>query len=179
MLSIISQVTTVGSSFGGLLYVTVGHGAGVTNFSALISGAFETVTYWHEWMSPAEWTAHVSSLQALGEGGYPPWGELVGRKYILSLPSDVLLGVTDPAALMDYWDRVVDAEDFLLGYPPGPGWRSGVGRAERFVVDIEISAGWMHSGYPIMAYQSVSSDQVSLSHLQEDGEWGPYHELGK
>lgn len=126
-----------------------------------------------------DWNAHVASLQALGDEGYPPWGELVGKNYILSLPSDVLLRVSNPGAVMDYWDRVVDTEDSLLGYPPRMGWRSTVGRAERFVVDIEISAGWMHSGYPIMAYQSVSSDQVSLSYQQGDEGWGPFHELGQ
>lgn len=170
-------MTSVGSAFGGLLYITVSHGANPGNFTAAVVGAFETVTYWHGHMTLAEWTAHVSSIAAMGVGNYPPWGELVGRMYILTLPTTVLLELADPVRLMDYWDSVVAAEDLLLGYPR-PGWRASIGRSERFVVDIEISAGWMHSGYPIMAYQEVSRSQVSLSHLQVNGEWGPYHELG-
>jgi hypothetical protein len=80
---------------------------------------------------------------------------------------------------MSYWDRVMDQEDFLLGYPNvTSNWRAVKGRAERFVVDAQISAGWMHSGYPVMAYQSVSGNQINLTHLLWEGEWGPYHEYG-
>jgi hypothetical protein len=174
-----SEYTAIGSSFGGLVYITVGHGALLGNISNIkLSGAYETISYWHGSMSTSQWAEHRAAMQALG-AALPPWGELVGHKFIFSLPSEVLLTVTDPEALMNYWDDVADYEDDLLGYHSTDNWRTSVGRAERFVVDVQISNGWMHSGYPIMAYKSVASSQVDLAHLETDkGEWGPYHELG-
>ena len=42
----------------------------------------------------------------------------------------------------------------------------------------QISAGWLHSGYPIMGYTSIAGDLTNLTHLQTEGDWGPFHELG-
>ena len=52
------------------------------------------------------------------------------------------------------------------------------GALERFVVDRQISAGWMHSGYPVMAHLASSEEVLSLTSLQANGAWGPFHELG-
>jgi hypothetical protein len=47
-------------------------------------------------------------------------------------------------------------------------------------VDVEISAGYMHSGYPIMTHDDVAARFVDLSVLRAPGgnTWGFYHELG-
>jgi hypothetical protein len=47
------------------------------------------------------------------------------------------------------------------------------------VLDVQISAGWMHSGYPIMGHVHGSVDD--LLELRQGGggdHWGPFHELG-
>ncbi len=41
--------------------------------------------------------------------------------------------------------------------------------AERFLVDAQISAGWMHSGYPVMAYDVDSVYNVCTSTVSRDG----------
>jgi len=51
-------------------------------------------------------------------------------------------------------------------------------RPERIVTDRQISAGWMHSGYPIMAHTLSSPDLTSLANLMTFGDWGAFHELG-
>merc|ERR1719389_467821 len=56
-------------------------------------------------------------------------------------------------------------------------------RKERIVSDLQISVGWMHSGYPIMGHLEHSALVVSVDELcgqgtGELGGWGPYHELG-
>ena len=87
------------------------------------------------------------------------------------MPSGEVPSGADPQALVDFWDRVLDADADL----------AAIGRtrprAERFAMDVQISAGWMHSGYPIMGYQytSVLADDAAL---EASGDWGAFHELG-
>jgi hypothetical protein len=48
------------------------------------------------------------------------------------------------------------------------------------VCDQQISAGYMHSGYPIMTFLDVIATNVSVTKLTTVGEkaWGQWHELG-
>jgi hypothetical protein len=101
-----------------------------------------------------------------------PWGELASEKIILTLPSDVLKGMENPGPLMAFWDQVVDAEDALVGWP------KRFAPPERMVPDLEISAGLMHSGYPIMCEWVTLPGMTDLRKLKERGGWGFFHELG-
>ena len=38
--------------------------------------------------------------------------------------------------------------------------------------------GWMHSGYPMMGFVSAVPDQVNVSLIQQQGNWGLVHETG-
>jgi len=58
-------------------------------------------------------------------------------------------------------------------------------RPERFVADRQISAGYMHSGYPIMTGVDVATPKngklarvVDVEDLTRRGSWGHFHELG-
>uniref|UniRef100_A0A8C9WMV3 Peptidase M60 domain-containing protein n=1 Tax=Scleropages formosus TaxID=113540 RepID=A0A8C9WMV3_SCLFO len=51
-------------------------------------------------------------------------------------------------------------------------------RPERIVTDIQISAGWMHSGYPIMAQLKSVKELIQVDYMKSAGVWGPTHELG-
>jgi hypothetical protein len=62
-------------------------------------------------------------------------------------------------------------EHELYGYTPWP-------RVERAVFDAQISAGWMHSGYPFMAHDLSVAGVVNVSTMSEEGDWGMFHELG-
>lgn len=161
------------------MYIVLPWGADLADFDVTISGAVRSLQYNHGVTTAVEWQQQIGTAASgnFDTSLYPPWSELVAGKYVMTIQTSVLLTVTDPSAVMDYWEDVVDAEDFLLGYP-SLTWRADIGRAERMVVDVQISAGWMHSGYPWMAYDSVSDEMVDVPHLYADGEWGPYHELG-
>jgi hypothetical protein len=46
------------------------------------------------------------------------------------------------------------------------------------VTDRQISAGYMHSGYPIMTFLDVAPRFVNLNRLRTKGDWGMFHEMG-
>jgi hypothetical protein len=109
--------------------------------------------------------------EALRQSG-APWGEIAGRGLVLSLPADVLRRIDDPAALAGWWDRVLDECWEFAGYP-------GKRRVpERIVPDLQISAGFMHSGYPIMCQLRSAETAADLATLRQKGNWGFFHELG-
>lgn len=153
------------------MYIVVPWGVDLVDFDVSVSGAVRSLQYTHGVTTAAEWQQQIGTAASgnFNISLYPPWSELVSDKYVMTIQTSVLLTVADPVAVMDYWDEVVDAEDFLLGYPNST-WRAVEGRAERMVVDVQISAGWMHSGYPWMAYDSVSDEMVDAPHLHADGE---------
>jgi len=103
---------------------------------------------------------------------YPaPFGEIAGKKMILSLPSQVLRGLDDPDRVARFWDRVVEAQDELAAF-------HGRKYPERFVFDRQISAGYMHSGYPLMGPVSAAPRAVDVDTLMVKGNWGMFHEIG-
>ena len=66
---------------------------------------------------------------------------------------------------MDWWDQALTMEHELYGFLPWP-------RVERAVFDAQISAGWMHSGYPFMAHDLSVPGVVNVSHMADEGDWG-------
>jgi hypothetical protein len=43
---------------------------------------------------------------------------------------------------------------------------------------VSNTKGWMHSGYPMMGFVSAVPDQVNVSLIQKEGNWGFVHETG-
>lgn len=101
-----------------------------------------------------------------------PWAELATDKIILTFKSDPVRTLDDPEAVLHHWDKVQDANADLATYPavrPCP---------MRIVSDVQISAGYMHSGYPIMTWLDVTNAFTDLNVLRSGKGWGFYHELG-
>ncbi|CAN0578242.1 unnamed protein product, partial [Laminaria digitata] len=101
-----------------------------------------------------------------------PWAELVSRSLVMTVPRQAAVALDDPQALLQFWDSVLDADAALSGFA------SDRPRRERFVFDRQISAGWMHSGYPIMAHLASVPEALDLELLNREGSWGLFHELG-
>uniref|UniRef100_A0A3B4AWN7 Peptidase M60 domain-containing protein n=1 Tax=Periophthalmus magnuspinnatus TaxID=409849 RepID=A0A3B4AWN7_9GOBI len=101
-----------------------------------------------------------------------PWAELEFENIILTVPSEVVRSLESPDELAALWDRIMRAIADLAAIPPT------FKRKERFVCDVQISHGWMHAGYPIMAHKSPAAEMVSVKHMTTNGLWGPIHELG-
>jgi len=113
----------------------------------------------------AQWRAEARQAPA-------PWAEVVGRNMIVTTPSENVRTLDDPAAVADAWDRVLDASAELAGQPQARE------RPERFVADQQLSAGYMHSGYPLMCHLDQAAHLVDAVHLTTEGNWGFFHEVG-
>ncbi|MFN3729737.1 MAG: M60 family metallopeptidase [Fimbriimonadaceae bacterium] len=160
------QTTTIASPFGGLLYIDVPEQAKAERI-VNVSGAVRATRFVRGQTSAADWAT---------ERRYPaPWAELEGERVVLSLPASVVQQLDDPTELVEFWDTVADLCADLATWPRE---RS---RKERFVTDRQISAGYMHAGYPLMTGMDVAEVFVDLPRIKADGHggvWGFFHEIG-
>ena len=158
-----SPTTRIASGFGGPIFITVPVGTSLGELEVTIANAVAMLTF-----EPGDtWPTD------LADRPHPaPWAELAGSSFILHVPTADALAVTEPTTLMTLWDRIQDQNAWLAGLPTTRP------RAERFVVDRQISAGWMHSGYPMMAHLESTTELLTLTAPTPVGAWGPLHELG-
>lgn len=154
--------TKIASPFGGLIYVLAPRNSGGA-VSMNFSGVVRSPRYVRGKTSPEEWRQMVE--QAAG-----PWAEFESERLILTVPSAAARKVSDPQELMALWERIMDLY-VKLGTRP-------ITHKERIVTDRQISAGYMHSGYPIMTGLDVQDLVVSTEKLTTEGSWGHWHELG-
>jgi hypothetical protein len=160
-----TATTQIANPFGGPIYIEVSRTAR-QRVAITIAGAVEAPMYTLGETTPEEWTK-ISAYPA-------PWAELIAPgKVILTVPSESVRTLEDPKALMEHWTKVLDA---MADFGSIPRERKS---AERLTLDTEISAGYMHSGYPIMTHMDVAKSIVDLDALHSrDKAWGFYHELG-
>ena len=183
-----SVTTEIANPFGGLVYIEVPRdkdrgGVNIKTYGGYIwldenvksarpavvdlhiTGGVAAPSYKLGETTPGQWSAQLAATSA-------PWGEMAGKRFIFSLPVPILRTVKDPAAVMQYWDKVLD-EAWKFG-----GWRGERHVPERFVPDVMISAGYLHSGYPFMGHYNHAREVVDLETLKTKGNWGFFHELG-
>lgn len=156
--------TKAANAFGGLVYLTVPEKSKLGVVEIEIDGAIEAPLFQLGKTTTANWRDTVRHAPG-------PWAELATDKIVLTVPSRVVRELDDPAALMRFWDAGMDAIADLAAIP-----RTRT-RPERIVTDEQISAGYMHSGYPIMTWLDVEKLVVDLPRLRA-GTWGHWHELG-
>ena len=154
----------VGNAFGGNIYVNIEAGSTLGIFDVLISNAIESPRYFHDSTNISDWLLNQRNAPA-------PWAEIGSELFILTVPSEEVRNLENPDELMDWWDQALSMEHSLYGFTPWP-------RVERAVFDAQISAGWMHSGYPFMAHDLSVPDVLDLEYMSENGDWGMFHELG-
>lgn len=155
--------TAAANSFGGLVYIEVPDKPRTASLSITIEGAVGTPYY------ELGKTSHLQWLQLRAKPG--PWAELACSRVVIAVPSSAIRTLDDPEPLMKFWDSVVAAEDDLAGTAAQRR------RPERIVPDVQISAGYMHSGYPIMTWMDVVPHSVDVEKMRA-GSWGHFHELG-
>lgn len=157
--------TKVANYFGGLIYIVVPESTPRQTLRIRIDGAVEAPWFVLGKTDPKEWRERIRNAPA-------PWAELQSDKIIITIPSEHVRKLDDPTELMKFWDRVADADADLATIPHERR------RPERYVADVQISAGYMHAGYPIMTHLDAAPRFVDLATLQRDGDWGMFHELG-
>lgn len=154
----------VASAFGGLVYIEVPDKSRVGAVTVELAGAVEAPRFILGQTTNQQWMEGVRDLPG-------PWAELASDRVILTIPSDVARRIDDPAAIMEHWVKVLDADADLAGIPRERAC------PQRYVADVQISAGYMHSGYPIMTHLDAATFMTDMKGLVDSG-WGPYHEMG-
>lgn len=155
----------VASAFGGLLYFVPRKGAEEVEFR--VRGVVEAPYFVLEDPQSAKQWKRRRKAPA-------PWGELACDGIIMTLPSGALRKLDDPVELMSWWKEAMQCYPELRGEPQPM-------RPERLVEDLQISAGWMHSGYPVMTHGAddiENSAAVEFKTLSTEGNWGYFHEFG-
>ncbi|CAH2273661.1 Hypothetical predicted protein [Pelobates cultripes] len=151
--------------WGGLIYIIVPKNSHLGTISVTIYGAEPAPIYIKGKTSVSSWVENLRTLPA-------PWAELVTENIILTVPSSAIHSLDDPEELLTLWDTVMEAVAELAAIP------KKFPRPERIVTDVQISAGWMHAGYPIMCHFASTPALVDIQHIKKIGFWGPIHELG-
>lgn len=159
-------LTTTSNSFGGLIYFQIANEKS-SNIIVSIEGAIPAPYYELEKTTDEQWKKMLESAS--------PWAELSSGAggITLTIPTAEARKITDPKSLMRHWQNVQKADADLAGWPEPAAGKRG----QRFVADVQISVGYMHSGYPIMTHLDAAGFMTDLKKLEEHG-WGPYHELG-
>ena len=161
-----SATTFIANAFGGLIYIEVPDDARLGSIDVEIEGAVAAPLFVLGETDLAEWRDEIRHAPG-------PWAEIAGRNMIVTTDSREVRGLDDPTAVAEAWDRVLDLSAELAAWP-----LSARSSPERFVVDRQISVGYMHAGYPVMAHMDQQANLVEAEHLHSECNWGFYHEVG-
>ncbi|XP_033111680.1 TRPM8 channel-associated factor homolog [Anneissia japonica] len=161
-----SVTTQAANVFGGLIYITVPCDTKIGPISVTVDGACKSPQFFAGKTSLEEWQLSMENHNV-------PFCELISENIIITLPSsDALKHWEDAQAIMEIYERVVCSYAELSGIDVKRP------REERFVLDVQISKGQMHAGYPIMGPITNSDKMISLDRVRNNNIWGPLHELG-
>ncbi|XP_047450732.1 TRPM8 channel-associated factor homolog [Mugil cephalus] len=159
-----SDMMQVWNLWGGLIYLVAPPKTQVQGPEVTVQMAVPAPYYKSGVTTAADWSLLRTAPS--------PWAELEFDNIILTVPSDVVRALERPDEVATLWNDIMRSIADLAAIP------HKFPRKERFVTDVQISAGWMHSGYPIMAHKSTAAELVSVDHMKSEGLWGPIHELG-
>ncbi|XP_061494096.1 TRPM8 channel-associated factor homolog isoform X2 [Rhineura floridana] len=160
-----SQRMEVSSLWGGLLYIVLPENCSVGNISVTVEGASLAPYFKLGETRLSAWKNDICHYSA-------PWAELETENIILTVASDDVRTMDNPEILLNTWDEIMKAVAKLASIP------SIFPRPERIVQDVQISAGLMHSGYPIMSDGEAVEETMDVQRMYTKGTWGPIHELG-
>lgn len=161
-----STTTEIAGAFGGAIYLELSRTPpGIGEVDITVSGAIRAPLFVLGETTDQQWIATIRDHPA-------PQAELVSEQVAMSVPAAWIRDLDDPTALMDYWNEAGAIQDYVGGQEQ---FRTG---PERFNVDVQISVGLLHSGYPIQGPTWASRGLVDYGQLVESGNWGYFHELG-
>ena len=165
----------VANAFGGQLFIQVRNGPakGAGKAAAKVPTGPATLTFANAVAmptyvlgkdTPESWKQSLATSPA-------PWVTFVAKHAILHVRRATAAKIADPKPITEWWDKALELEDDLVALNRlAP---------ERVVPDIQISAGFMHSGYPFMCFINPSEASiVDIQKLSTKGDWGFFHELG-
>nr|AXS77067.1 hypothetical protein [Bufo gargarizans] len=162
--NVVDEKVVISCIWGGLLYVIVKGKSQLGNVPVTIYGAEPAPTFINGQTKVSSWLDTLRTSTS-------PWAELSAENITLTVPTDKVRSLEDPESLMSLWDNIMSTVTDLASIP------KKLPRPERIVADVQISAGFMHAGYPIMCHVPTASSLVSVTSLKK-GMWGAAHELG-
>jgi hypothetical protein len=163
--NLVNDGKVMASAFGGLIYIMAPREIRAQEqMKITIRGAVAAPLFVLGETTNQEWQSTIRNAPG-------PWAELATDKVILTVPSAEIRKLDNPEELMQFWNRILDADADLAAIPRDRP------RPERICADIQISAGYMHSGYPIMTHLDAVDEMTQLAKISA-GSWGLFHELG-
>ncbi len=159
----------IANAFGGAIYLDVGvtppADNGVADFDITIDNAIAAPYFVLGETTNADWIASIRDNPA-------PYAEFVSDRIAFSVPSSSVRDLDDAEALLQLWDDVVARQDYIgaledLRTMP-----------ERVNIDVQISVGLLHAGYPIQGPTYTVDGMTDYNAIVANGSWGYYHELG-
>ena len=131
----------IANPFGGGIYLKVPDGSIAGWFNMTIDNAVKSPYFsWRNGRETlvADWLAEVSASGA-------PWADFESDKYMFTIPSSALAGVTNPDLIMTRWDEIMDAFRYVGGRPV-----DGRIRAEFYTLDTKLVTRAYGAGYPLV-----------------------------
>ncbi|XP_066522152.1 TRPM8 channel-associated factor homolog [Hoplias malabaricus] len=159
------EKTQVWNLWGGLIYFVAPRNSKVDGVEIVIQTAVRAPYYKSGVTSVQSWVNEIRKAPA-------PWAELEFENLIISLHSETIRKLDRPDKVAALWDSIMRSIADLAAKP------AKFPRKERFVADVQISCGFMHSGYPIMMHSTSGPDLLNTESVHKSDFWGPIHELG-
>ncbi|XP_037534005.1 TRPM8 channel-associated factor homolog [Nematolebias whitei] len=159
-----SERMQVRNLWGGLLYLVAPPNVKVEEEEVVVEMAV-SAPYYKSGVTKAEDWSLVRAAPA-------PWAEFEFENIILTVPSHVIRELESPVKVEKLWNDIMRGVADLAAIP------HKFIRKERIVADVQISAGWMHSGYPVMMHSSEAPMLFKLKKAKTNDLWGEVHELG-
>jgi len=167
-------INEISSPYGGLIYLIPTQSEEGKQETISISGAVKAPYFVSGETDVAKWNETIKHYPA-------PWAELQGEHVIHTIPSSLVRNLDTPDELMENWDTFVEQYNKLVGLSDDqPVPHRTPDRPHRYASDIQISAGFMHAGYPMMLTNEPSAPHiVDFDRIKDlhDG-WGFWHEMG-
>ncbi|KAJ8280239.1 hypothetical protein GJAV_G00052200 [Gymnothorax javanicus] len=160
-----SEMMEVYNLWGGLIYFVAPDKSTAGELEILVQQAVMAPYYKSGVTTVEDWVKTIRNAPA-------PWAEMEFENIIITCHSTTVRDVERPDEVAALWDEIMRAVADLGSNP------QKFLRKERFVADVQISAGFMHSGYPIMMHAPSAIDLMKPDVLKKNGCWGPIHELG-
>ncbi|XP_071618510.1 TRPM8 channel-associated factor 2 isoform X2 [Heliangelus exortis] len=159
------QKQSLSCLWGGLIYIVLPAGSVLGKVPITVEGAVRAPFFRLGETCERQWRSCIRHYPA-------PWAELAAENLILTVPSESIRHLENPEPLLTLWNEIMVAISKLAATP------TKFPRPERIVTDVQISCGWMHSGYPIMGHLDAVKEMLDTKHMKTTGLWGPIHELG-
>ncbi|XP_014836289.1 PREDICTED: TRPM8 channel-associated factor homolog [Poecilia mexicana] len=159
-----SERMQVWNLWGGLIYLLAPRDVKVEDEKIVVQEAITAPYYKSGVTKEADW----SSLRKAPA----PWAEMEFENIILTVPSHLIRDLENVLEVEKLWNGIMKGVADLAVIP------QKFIRKERFVADVQISLGWMHSGYPVMMHSSIGAELFNPQDARTKGLWGETHELG-